>query len=900
MKKRFLTLALSALCCCAAVSVPLSAAAEGSEKQNAAPNVIPAVREWEGGYGVFTLQNGMKIVLEADELLPDAQRAIVQEYFSDILGFTPTFSVASACEDGDLFLRAASAYPAKERAQSLGTEGYILAVDTKATVYADRPIGFLYGIITLLQSHVADGYMPQGEAYDVPSYPIRSGMLDVGRAYIPLPYVEEITKYFAWFKLNEIHLHINDNGSDGKGYFRLESNVEGLTSEEHYTKDEYRAYQKRMLPYGVEVVTEIDTPAHSKCFASAVPSYMYDAAHLDITNPDAVQFVCDLWDEYVTGDDPVFVSKTVHFGTDEFPAGHNEEMRAYTDRLLRHLRSRGCTPRFWGSFGGDGFNGETPVSSDAQTNFWAVSLSDYRTLFDMGYDVINTCGPVLYCVPGGNYGFADYYDLKVLYSSWYVNYMGHTANAAVAADHPQLKGACFALWNDLWGDGLGFSMFDVFDRVRYQVCLISEKAWTGEQTRQITAEDFISRFDTLSLTAGGCNPGRREQFPITKENCDGIKSVGYPYMLTANVQVESYPCDLFSGDEGRLYVDESGKLCLEREAYTFAYRYQLPLNTDVKLQLYADRKQTMLIVDDTWFYAPYSLRDPQKALESSSFVLPLQQIGDAVKDFTVSEPLFDPADYRLNVNLALNKTVTVSGLEVDYGLNEPLAVDGNMGTRLSFARDKDEQWMIVDLGRIMEIEKVTIHFFETVSAYEVYISEDGTNYTKVAEREGVEEGKTEQSFTERFSLVRARYVKYVQLKRWFCAPYNTYYSGGISEFEVYGAVPARDELMQEAKDLSAEDSAIFEAYSAVTRYLSTSDTYLPHLNGLYAQLETAVEAYKASLNVPSEAESTPEISEESAGEEKPNAFPWIAAACVAVVIVGGIVAVCLKKRKKHE
>ena len=172
---------------------------------------------------------------------------------------------------------------------------------------------------------------------------------------------------------------------------------------------------------------------------------MFDGHHIDITNPDAVGFVCDLWDEYITGDDPVFVSKTVHFGTDEFPDGYNEQMRAFTDTLIKHLRSRGCTPRFWGSFGGKGFNGETPVSGDAQTNFWAVELSDYKTLFKMGYDVINTCGPVLYCVPGGNYGFANYYDLRSLYSTWFVNYMGYNASTSVKYDHPQLKGASFLI-----------------------------------------------------------------------------------------------------------------------------------------------------------------------------------------------------------------------------------------------------------------------------------------------------------------------------------------------------------------------------------------------------------------------------------------------------------------------
>ena len=401
MKKTAFILALVMLLC----GIAPAAVSADNPSLNSAPRVIPAIREWNPSTGKFVPKKGMRIVLTSGTRISDELKKIISGYFSDIVGIEISF-VTEDVQSGDIILTLSAETPAETddaRISALGNEGYIIDVNETANIFAFTSKGLLYGIITILQSYIADGFMPCGEVYDYPSYPIRSGMIDVARAYVPLEYVEEITKYFAWFKLNEIHLHINDTGSDGIGYFRLESDVPGLTSDEHYTKAEYREYQKRMLEYGVEVVTEIDTPAHSACFSKAVPQYMFDGHHIDITNPDAVGFICDRWDEYITGDDPVFVSKTVHFGTDEFPDGYNEQMRAFTDTLIKHLRSRGCTPRFWGSFGGKGFNGETPVSGDAQTNFWAVELSDYKTLFKMGYDVINTCGPVLYCVPGGNY-----------------------------------------------------------------------------------------------------------------------------------------------------------------------------------------------------------------------------------------------------------------------------------------------------------------------------------------------------------------------------------------------------------------------------------------------------------------------------------------------------------------
>ena len=380
MKKRLLAFLLSA-----ATVMPLCCIGAGAVSVNKAPTVIPAIREWDGGTGEFKLSDTVKINVK-DAAVSDAKKNIITESFSSYLGVRALFTE----EGGDIF------FVTDKSDEALGKDGYTMEITEKSiTVKAPEDIGFLYSVYTVLQSVKADGYVPCGKARDFSYYEIRGGMLDVGRAWIPLDYVEEITKYCAFFKLNEIHLHINDKGANNYSAFRLESDVEGLTATDgYYTKDEYRAYQKRMLEYGIEVITEIDTPAHSACFNNVNPDYMLDSGHLDISKPEVIQFVKDLFDEYMTGDDPVFVSKRVHIGTDEYPEGYNELMRAYTDELIDHVNSRGYIPRFWGSFGNKGFNGETPVSSEAEANFWAVELSDYKTLFDMGYDIINTCGPV--------------------------------------------------------------------------------------------------------------------------------------------------------------------------------------------------------------------------------------------------------------------------------------------------------------------------------------------------------------------------------------------------------------------------------------------------------------------------------------------------------------------------
>ena len=869
---------------------------------NAAPNVIPAVREWKGGDGKFVFENGMKVVLSEDSVITDAQKDIIKDYFADICGLDVSMTAGKA-ESGDISL----SLSANEK---IGDEGYTAVIGGVIDIKANTSKGLLYGVITMLQSYVYDGYVPYGEIVDYPTYPVRSGMIDVARAYVPLDYVEEITKYFAWFKMNEIHLHINDVASGGVGYFRLESDVPGLTAEEHYSKDDYRAYQKRMLEYGVEVITEIDTPAHSMAFAKAVPELMYDGKHLNISKPETLKFICDLFDEYITGDDPVFVSKKVHFGTDEYPEGHNEEMRAYTDALIKHINSRGYTPRFWGSFGNDGFNGKTPVSSDAECNFWAVSLSDYRTLFKMGYDVINTCGPVLYCVPGGNYGFVDYYNLETMYKTWFVNYMGRDSSTSVKYDDPQLKGASFALWNDLFGSGDGFSVFDIFDRLRYQICLISEKTWCGEQTRKIKVEDFIERFDVLSVKAGNTNPGRVVDFPVDESSASKYKSVGFPYMFSADINYTASNADILSGSDGRIYINAVGKLCLKREKYVFTFDHKFEKGVDYNIKLVADKKRTLLIVDDKWFYDA----SPETKY-SSTFVLPLEKIGSEgckVTNLSVKDMEFSPNDYLNASNVALGKKITVSGLEVDYGLNEPLAVDGSMNTRLSFARDKDEQWMIADLGSVISIEKIIIHFFERTPAYELYVSEDGENYTKIYEISGLAEGVRGEHDEITFDPIKARYVKYVQLKRWFCKDYNTYYSAGISEFEVYSESVHHDDVIAEAEGI--DDKQVEKALKAVKNYEKGSAVYRTHLEGLYENLAEAIELYKNPPVEESSAEESAEASEteesaasseaasesEKKDEKGSNTGVIIGSSAAGAAILGAAAALIAKKKKEEK
>ena len=773
-------------------------AATTNDAVNPPPQVIPAIQEWNGGKGRFTPAEGMKISLgSGGAVLNATDREAISDFFLEVMGYPITFSNQPPAS-GDIYFLLADD-------KTLPSEGYLMDASSILKISARTSIGFYYGMITFLQSVVAEGSFPNGSLRDYPQYWVRSGMLDVARLYIPLEYVESITKYFAWFKLNEIHLHINDNGT-GFSAFRLESDVDGLTSEDgYYTKNEYRAYQKRMQKYHVEVITEISSPAHAGCFAQVVPDLMLDTSHLDVTKKETLTFITGLLDEYLSGSDPVFVSKKVHIGCDEYPEGYDNAVLSYLDSLIRYCSQKKYTARFWGSIGGNGLNGKMSVSDNAQINYWAQGLSDPEVLLKTGCKIINSYAPALYCVPGGNGGFPDYADIEALYSSWYVNYLGDGPSSAINSNHKNLAGACFALWNDL-SYLRGYSCYDVFDRMRPLISLVAEKTWTGDHTRDLTAMDFVNRFGGISVLRGATLPNGVPLDTIDEDDFETYPRVGFPYRFDADVRwiPGAEEATILSGTYGSLIVSEDGTVGFRKtygflspeeeitgerqfDNQTFWFDLALTPGEETHLSLFGTNEGTLLVVNETYAFTP-SPEVRNGYTQSATFCLPLEQVGSEtvlVENASVSAFPDDFDQLRLDGNLALKKTVTVHSLsERSNGTMAKYAVDGDTGTRVYF-KDEDEQWLLIDLGAVHTVNQIVLRFFAHVPAYEVCLSVDGETFEKIYEISDGSGGNRKDD-DRRFEARSARYVLFVQKLRYFHEEDRAYYSACLSEAEVYG------------------------------------------------------------------------------------------------------------------
>lgn len=577
---------------------------------------------------------------------------------------------------------------------NLGKEGYTLAIDDMIEIKSNYETGILYGGISITQMFSQNDGMnnvAKGLARDYPKYEVRAGMLDVARTYIPMEYLQEMTIYMAYYKLNEVQVHVNDYwGATGYSAFRLECDTYPMitATDGSYTKEEYRQYQIDMKNYGINVITEIDTPYHAECFRNVPGVKMLKAGALDIREQSSYDVIEAVLDEYLDGPNPVIQSDKFHIGTDEYDKSYSEQMRKWTDHFINYVNDKGYDTRLWGSLGSRGFNGTTPVSNDATVNLWAPYWADVKETYNAGYDIINTCGGWLYIVPGANAGYPDRLDIASLYDKFDVNNFSPSRNAGqgtaiMPIAHPQTKGGQFCVWNDMTSYGGGFTWFDIYDRFIDAVMITSEKTWYGEKTDGQTAAEFVERANKLNSVVPGANPGRVVESKgenitaidfetikngkavdtsgnnynatlnnaiiekangnnIATVNGDGYvalpyKSIGYPYTVMMDIKLDSNTSEnteIFSGDDGVMYanIDGTGKIGYSRSGYNFTFDYELPKDTWVNLALTCDQKNTTLYINGKAITTGINMGTAiNNRKDSSTFVLPVEKILNNAK-----------------------------------------------------------------------------------------------------------------------------------------------------------------------------------------------------------------------------------------------------------------------------
>ena len=277
-------------------------------------------------------------------------------------GFTPRIKVDS--RKGDVCLVTDA---------TLKSEAYKLEITIKKiTIRASDLQGFYYAfqsIRQLLPSAIeseqvtenVDWTVPALTITDQPRFGYRGLLVDVARFFSPKENLLRIIDCMAMLKLNKLHLHlVDDNGwrieikkypllteigscrvdRPGKTFPERRNPRQGEPTVEKgfYTQDEIREIVRYAQERHIEVIPEIEMPAHSNAALAAYPLLSCPVVdkfigvlpglggnHADVIfcagNDSVFTFLQDILDEVLE----LFPSKYIHLGGDEARKTHWEE-----------------------------------------------------------------------------------------------------------------------------------------------------------------------------------------------------------------------------------------------------------------------------------------------------------------------------------------------------------------------------------------------------------------------------------------------------------------------------------------------------------------------------------------------------------------------------------------------
>lgn len=506
------------------------------ENPNDEPSVIPNIQEWYGYTGNFTITADTKIVYNDKAKLDIVKVADnLKADLKDKYGLDLQVVAGTEGSSKDIYIESMT-----EDTYDVGDEGYLMITnDNGLKIYAPGYTGAYYGTVTLEQILFQDDTLdvPMGVMRDYPNYEIRGVMIDVARAPYRIQMLKDYEKMLSWYKINEVHMHINDNYFDNsgdvtsydhweniEGFFRLESETfPSLTSSPKsneyynqsmggtpsYTKEEWKDLQKYGMNFGVDTITEIDIPGHSLALTKYVEEYPEEAKAAGITGPvnstrnwellsleegrfeNSLKMVKLLLEEYLDEDDPTFLSDTVHIGIDEYwniQASEKPYMIKLIDEIKSLLESKGKTVRAWaglGSYTGANVSNYNDIVMDC----WATSWDNPFQRLSDGFKIVNVDQPIMYNNPGRNN--RDVVNVEWMYENWDPTVF---AAGKVTKGDPGLLGAKTACWADV--NLMGFVEKDCDERIIRAAAVTSEKTWGGVRDDD-TYEEYELTFSKL-------------------------------------------------------------------------------------------------------------------------------------------------------------------------------------------------------------------------------------------------------------------------------------------------------------------------------------------------------------------------------------------------------------------
>lgn len=319
-------------------------------------------------------------------------------------------------------------------------EAYELKITNgQAKIRAKDYLGLIHALATLVQLLKLEGEeitLPDAEIFDFPDTAFRSFMTDPARNLIPMEETRALILSMAKAKLNKLHLHLSDSAG-----FAYASDVEVPRSPKgFYSKEELREIIDYAALFGIDVIPEIDVPAHGSALTEMHPDLKcrvrdengslkeISGWNICLGNERGYELIDALLEELAE----IFPYEYVHVGTDEIdmrdlispqfaPISHCEECECcrkffdpkglntlrgrfywFVRRVYSKVTSLGKKMMMWND---DIDISKSPaIPRDILIEFWRVAAKDrgpvegcsMQRFLEEGFEVVNADFPNTY------------------------------------------------------------------------------------------------------------------------------------------------------------------------------------------------------------------------------------------------------------------------------------------------------------------------------------------------------------------------------------------------------------------------------------------------------------------------------------------------------------------------
>ncbi|MDO4216502.1 MAG: beta-N-acetylhexosaminidase [Bacteroidales bacterium] len=159
---------------------------------NPKPFVIPEIKEWKGAEGALTITANSRIVIDKEYVELRQIATLLAQDWALLFGKELAITTGKATR-GDIQLSFTSS-------KKIGNEAYTISTTDRVSLSAATPTGLYWGTRTLLQiaEQTKDQSLPCGIIKDEPAYGMRGFMIDCGRKYIPMDYLQNLVKIMSY------------------------------------------------------------------------------------------------------------------------------------------------------------------------------------------------------------------------------------------------------------------------------------------------------------------------------------------------------------------------------------------------------------------------------------------------------------------------------------------------------------------------------------------------------------------------------------------------------------------------------------------------------------------------------------------------------------------------------